>query len=94
MLLAASGTTAAIGVALALYHVDLRAERANLADQHETVAELNKRLTVLHRVNRHNLGNELTVVRGHIDLFLEGTPTRRLNARSRPFTSTSAGSGP
>lgn len=70
----ASVTTAAIGTGLALYYVELRAERANLSAQHRTVSELNKRLTVLHRVLRHNLRNELTIIRGHAELLLSRDP--------------------
>lgn len=74
LMLSASATTAAIGVALALYYIDLQAERRRLASQAETVSELNKRLTVLHRVLRHNLRNELTVIRGHAELLLDRDP--------------------
>lgn len=71
----ASVTTAAIGVGLSLYYVDLQAERLNLSAQHETVLELNKRLTVLHRVLRHNLRNELTVIRGHTEILSDRDST-------------------
>lgn len=71
LMAAASTTTAAIGVVLALYYIDLRAERTRLTEQAETVSELNKRLTVLHRVLRHNLRNELTVIKGKAELLLD-----------------------
>lgn len=74
LLAAASATTAAIGVGLALYYIDLQAERARLTGQAETVSELNKQLTVLHRVLRHNLRNELTVIKGTADLLLDREP--------------------
>lgn len=74
LMITASATTAAIGVAVALYHHDLRAERDQVSAQAETLKELNKRLTVLHRVLRHNLRNEVTVLRGHADYLLTQDP--------------------
>lgn len=74
LMAAASVTTAAIGIGLGLYRLDLRRERGNLAAQADTVSELNKRLTVLHRVLRHNLRNELTVIRGRAEMLADREP--------------------
>lgn len=74
LMVTASATTAAIGVAVVLYHLDLRAERDRVQAQAETLGELNKRLTVLHRVMRHNLRNEITVIRGYAEHLLNRDP--------------------
>lgn len=71
LIVVASATTAALGVGLALYYFELRAQRAALVTQHETVENLNKRLTVLQRVLRHNLRNEITVIQGHAETLLD-----------------------
>ena len=73
-LLVTSGTaTSALGVGVVLYYQQLRAERTAMARRNEEMTTMNKRLRLLQRVLRHNLRNEVTVIRGHANLLLDLT---------------------
>ncbi|WP_267641792.1 sensor histidine kinase [Haloarchaeobius amylolyticus] len=71
LLLSASGATAAIGMAVTEYRERLLAERATLRCQKAAVDRLNRRVTVLNRVLRHDLRNETTIIRGYADLVAD-----------------------
>ncbi|WP_227133317.1 sensor histidine kinase [Halorubellus salinus] len=66
-----SAATGTLGVAAAEYRERLRAERSELRDQTVTVARLHRRVTVLNRVLRHNLRNEITVISGYTELLCD-----------------------
>lgn len=65
----ASAATGVVGLGLVENRQRLLAEQAESRAQTVTVARLNRRITVLHRVLRHNLRNETTIIHGHIDLL-------------------------
>ncbi|WP_435334702.1 sensor histidine kinase [Haloarchaeobius sp. TZWWS8] len=64
LLIGGSSATAAIGIAVAEFREHLLSERAKLEHKKIAVEQLNDRLTVLNRVLRHNLRNEITLIRG------------------------------
>lgn len=71
LIVTASATTASLGVWLALYYFDVQAKTNELLGQRNQVSSLNKRLTILQRVLRHNLRNEMAIIQGHTETMLE-----------------------
>ncbi|WP_435361458.1 sensor histidine kinase [Haloarchaeobius sp. DFWS5] len=67
----AAGATIAIGVGIAEFRKRLLTQQATLQRQNEAVDALNHRLTVLNRVLRHNMRNEMTIIRGYASQALE-----------------------
>lgn len=71
LLVTSGSATAALGVGIVLYYHQVQAERSALARRNLEMTAINKRLRLLQRVLRHNLRNEVTVIRGHADIVLE-----------------------
>lgn len=72
LVISAGATTAALGVWLAIYYFELEEKATKLYEHQSRVSSLNKRLTILQRVLRHNLRNEMAIIRGHTETLLEG----------------------
>ncbi|MCT9095216.1 sensor histidine kinase KdpD [Haloarchaeobius sp. HME9146] len=71
LLLNASAATAVIGLAVTEYRERLLDEQETLRSQKAAVDRLNRRVTVLNRVLRHDLRNETTIIRGYTDLLVD-----------------------
>lgn len=63
---------------------------AQISDSHERLADANQRLEVLQRIFRHNIRNDLNVVKGFVDLAREETETQRVKDVLRRASDTTA----
>lgn len=70
-------------VTAALVYVLTRRSRAQVTDANERLARQREQLDVLHRVLRHNLRNEMTVVGGHADSIERKTDSAAIAEQSR-----------
>lgn len=73
ILLFGSSMTALVGLAVGYYFFGFRARYRDLERAYERSRRLSRELSITHRVLRHNLRNELTVIEGHATLARDAT---------------------
>ncbi|WP_338728292.1 ATP-binding protein [Haladaptatus sp. DJG-WS-42] len=78
-LLVSSGVGAAIGAPLGFFYVNFQKSHMKLDTQYKKSRKLNKQLSVTHRVLRHNLRNELTVLNGATELLKDDPSPENLD---------------
>ncbi|WP_332898733.1 sensor histidine kinase [Haladaptatus sp. CMSO5] len=68
-LLVSSGVGAAVGAPLGFFYVNFQKSHKKLGTEYKKSRTLNRQLSVMHRVLRHNLRNELTVLGGATEML-------------------------
>lgn len=76
ILLLGSSMTALVGLVVGYYFFGFRARYRDLQQAFDRQRRLSRELSITHRVLRHNLRNELTVIEGHASLAREATIDR------------------
>ncbi|MFB6087807.1 MAG: sensor histidine kinase [Haloarculaceae archaeon] len=81
--LSANATGGAIvGFLIGVYDVDRKRTERRLTDEREMARQLSRRLTVLNRVLRHDIRNDVNVIEGNARLIIEGTSSPEAPART------------
>lgn len=65
-----------LGLVVASYDISSRRRRREVEAERETVTQQRGRLSVLNRVLRHNLRNDLNAIDGYAEVLAEGTADR------------------
>jgi signal transduction histidine kinase len=76
-----------VGSLIGVYDAERRLTERQVVEERETAERLSQRLTVLNRVLRHDIRNDVTVIHGNADRIIEGAedeePARIIKRRAR-----------
>lgn len=64
----------AVGAPIAFFYLQLKRRNRELKVQYREVSLLNKRISIVQRIFRHNLRNEMGIIQGHTNMLTEDSP--------------------
>ncbi len=73
---------AVVGFLIGVYDADRKLTERQLTEEHETAERLGRRLSVLNRVLRHDIRNDVNIIHGNARLIIEGTSNPEAPART------------